>query len=144
VSRGATERRERILAIRVRQTRIARVRLAEAHRRLERLEGTAEQLANMALSLTKAPGETSGLALRAIGEMGERLGTAAYQMRTPIADAAVERDRRLTDNIDAERNESSAEKMTARAAAQAERNREIRADANRPYRPRPSMLETEL
>jgi flagellar hook-length control protein FliK len=96
MSGGAAQRRQRILAVRVRQTRIAQVRLAEAHRKLERLEGTAEQLANMALSLTKSPGETSGLALRAIGEMGERLGTAAYQMRTPIADAAIERDQRLT------------------------------------------------
>lgn len=59
------ERRQRILSVRARQTRIARLRLAEAQRRLERLEGTASQLARMAATLTPDQGQTDGLSLRA-------------------------------------------------------------------------------
>lgn len=138
------DRRLRILSVRARQTRIARIRLAEAQRRLERLEGTAGQLVRMAASLSPNEGATDGLSLRALGELGERLGQAAHHMRTPIADAADARDRKLADNILAEQKESTAGKMADRAERQAEYQRDIRADANRPFRPRPSALESEF
>lgn len=137
-------RRQRILSVRARQTRIARIRLAEAQRRLERLEGTASQLVRMAASLSTDAGPTDGISLRALGEMGERLGNAAHQMQAPIADAAGARDMKLAENIAAERNESSAEKMADRAARQAEHQRDIRTAANRPFRPRTSLLESEI
>lgn len=138
------DRRQRILSVRARQTRIARIRLAEAQRRLERLEGTVGQLVRMAATLTPDPGPTDGLSLRALGELGERLGQAAHHMRTPIADAADARDRKLADNILAKQKESTAEKMADRAERQAEYQRDIRADANRPFRPRTSVLESEF
>ncbi len=138
------DRRRRILSVRARQTRIARIRLAEAQRRLERLEGTASQLLRMAATLTPDHGPTDGLSLRALGELGERLGNAAHHMRAPIADAADARDLKLAENIQAERQESTAEKMTERADRQAAHQRAIRADANRPFRPRPSLLESEF
>ena len=137
-------RRARILSVRTRQTRIARVRLAEAQRRLERLEGTVGQLRRMAASLSAAAGPTDGISLRALGELGERLGNAAHHMQAPIADAADARDVKRVENIAAERNESSAEKMADRAARQADYQRDIRAAANRPFRPRPSLLESEI
>lgn len=137
-------RRQRILSVRARQTRIARIRLAEAQRRLERLEGTASQLIRMAATLAPGAGATDGISLRALGELGERLGTAAYQMQAPIADAAGARDLKLADNIAAERNESTAEKMADRAERQAEYQSDIRTAANRPFRPRASMLESEF
>ncbi len=138
------DRRQRILSVRARQTRIARIRLAEAQRRLERLEGTAGQLVRMAATLSPNEGQTDGLSLRALGELGERLGQAAHHMRTPIADAADARDRKLADNILAEQKESTAEKMADRAERQADYQRDIRADANRPFRPRTSVLESEF
>lgn len=138
------ERRQRILSVRARQTRIARLRLAEAQRRLERLKGTASQLARMAATLRPDQGQTDGLSLRALGELGERLGNASHQMRAPIADAVDARDLKLADNIRAERQESTAEKMADRAARQAEVQRDLRSDANRPFRPRGSVLESEI
>lgn len=141
---GLVQRRERILSVRARQTRIARLRLAEAQRRLERLEGTADQLTRMAATLSPDNGMTDGISLRALGELGERLGTAAHQIQAPIADAVDARNLRLADNIMAERNESTAEKMASRAARQIEHQRDLRADANRPFRPRPSLLESEI
>lgn len=138
------DRRQRILSVRARQTRIARIRLAEAQRRLERLEGTAGQLVRMAATLSPNEGPTDGLSLRALGELGERLGQAAHHMCTPIADAANARDRKLADNILAEQKESTAEKMADRAERQADYQRDIRADANRPFRPRVSFLESEF
>ncbi len=134
-------RRQRILSVRARQTRIARIRLAEAQRRLERLEGTAGQLVRMAATLSPDQGTTDGISLRALGELGERLGNAAHHMRAPIADAAGARDLKLADNIVAERNESTAEKMADRAERQSEYQRDIRTAANRPFRQRTSMLE---
>ncbi|MFM5913967.1 MAG: hypothetical protein ACKOPR_04370 [Chakrabartia godavariana] len=136
-------RRQRILSVRARQTRIAQIRLAEAQRRLERLEGTAGQLRRMAASLSAEDGMTDGLSLRALGEMRERLVQAAHQMETPIANAADVRDLKLADNIIARRNESTAEKMAERAAHQADHARIVRSDANRPFRPRPTRLESE-
>lgn len=141
---GIVQRRARILSVRARQTRIARLRLAEAQRRLERLEGTASQLTRMAATLSPDDGMTDGITLRALGELGERLGNAAHHIKVPIADAAQARDLRLADNILAERNESTAEKMADRAFRQAEHQRNVRADANRPFRPRPSLLESEF
>jgi hypothetical protein len=64
-------------------------------------------------------------------------------MRAPIADAADARDLKLADNIRAERQESTAEKMADHAERQAEHQRDIRADANRPFRPRVSVLGSE-
>ena len=137
-------RRQRILSVRARQTRIARIRLAEAQRRLERLEGTASQLVRMAATLSPGEGATDGISLRARGELGERLGNAAHLMQAPIADAAGARNLKLAENITAERNESTAEKMADRAERQAEYQRDMRAAANRPFRPRASMLESEF
>lgn len=137
-------RRQRILSVRARQTRIARLRLAEAQRRLERLETTAGQLVRMAATLSPGEGATDGLSLRTLSELGERLGNAAHHMKAPIADAAGARDLKLADNILAERNESTAEKMADRTRRQAEYQRDTRTAANRPFRPRASLLESEF
>jgi hypothetical protein len=88
------ERRQRILSVRARQTRIARLRLAEAQRRLERLEGTASQLARMAATLTPDQGPTDGLSLRALVEQEKdtypvRAGTFHLVSTVAELDSAV-------------------------------------------------------
>jgi hypothetical protein len=73
---------------------------------------------------------------------------AIYRALNPapvdVSGAVDARDLKLADNIRAERQESTAEKMADRAARLAEQQRDLRADANRPFRPRWSVLESEI
>ena len=138
---GTAQRRHRILAVRVRQARIAQASLADAHRQLDKLELTATQLARMADNLGAANGETNALHLRTLGEFGTRLRTAAQQLATPIANARTKCAQRLTARLIADQKENGASQLAERATRDDDRTQDLRVQASRPFRPRKSWLE---
>lgn len=140
MSKQLTERRARILRLRVVEHRVATARLAHADGALANLGRIAGRLAALRRTLGAEVGEASGVSLRAMAEMSQRLDNASDSLIVPISDAERARNRVNAERLKAQQKEDSATKLHDRAAEAEVRARELRAGANRPYRKRAATL----
>ena len=127
-----------------RRARIARVRhvqhlqaagaAAQAESRLETLEGNADRLAGLRISLLAAYGTTDGAALANAGELAMRLDEAAHALDRAIDDQQRTVSLRLAERLGARIAQESAERLQVRAVAEMQRLIEERMAAG--FRPR--------
>lgn len=134
-------RRARVHAVRVRQTRIAAITLAQASHTLARLEDTAQHLTQMAHSLARPMGPAPGASLREAGELAARLRKAVHDLEHPIARARTDREDRLAQRVQAEWRENGASRLADDAQRRDAREKEARLAADRPHRLPISLLE---
>jgi hypothetical protein len=137
-----TARRARILRLRSIEHRIAQAKLARADAALLNLTRIVERIDALKNGLGTTQGGTSGMALKAMTEMAMRLDTAQSGMVTPINEAEARRTEFSLLRVAAQQKEDSAAKLHEKAATHEAAARILRADANRPYRKRPTFLET--
>lgn len=136
-------RRKQIHALRIRQTKIATVVLADARCRLNKIETTATQLAALADSLAPSRGTCDAISLRTSGELATRLREAVQDLQHPILHARHNRDHQLARRVEAEWRETGAKQLADKALRDADRLRDLRLAANRPHRPQRSNAKRE-
>jgi hypothetical protein len=139
---GTTARRARLLRLRAIEHRIAKAKLARADATLVNLERIAGRIAALRDGLGAGVGGTSGMNLKAMTEMSIRLDAARSGMTAPMNEAEARRAEFHALRITAQQKEDSAAKLHDKAATSEAASRDLRADANRPYRKRTSLLET--
>ena len=139
---GTTARRARLLRLRTIEHRIAKAKLARADATLVNLERIAGRIAALKNGLGAGVGGTSGMALKAMTEMSIRLDAAQIGMTAPIDEAEARRAEFNALRIAAQHKEDGAGKLHDKAATSEASMRDLRADANRPFRNRNAFLET--
>lgn len=139
---GTTTRRARLLRLRIIEHRIAKAKLARADAALVNLERIAGRIAALRDGLGASVGGTSGMALKAMAEMSQRLDTARSGMTAPMTEAEARRAEFNALRITAQQKEDSAAKLHDKAATAEAATRDLRADANRPHRKRTAYLES--
>ena len=139
---GTTARRARLLRLRAIEHRIAKAKLARADATLVNLERIAGRIAALKNGLGAGVGGTSGMALKAMTEMSIRLDAARSGMTAPMTEAEARRAEYNALRITAQQKEDSAAKLHDKAATSEAATRDLRADANRPFRKRNAFLET--
>ncbi len=139
---GTTARRARLLRLRTIEHRIAKAKLARADATLVNLERIAGRIAALKNGLGAGVGGTSGMALKAMTEMSIRLDAAQIGMTAPIDEAEARRAEFNALRIAAQHKEDGAGKLHDKAATSEASMRDLRADANRPFRKRNAFLET--
>jgi hypothetical protein len=139
---GTTARRARLLRLRSIEHRIAKAKLARADAALVNLERIAGRIAALKDGLGAGVGGTSGMALKAMSEMSQRLDAARSGMTAPMSEAEARRAEFNALRIAAQQKEDSAAKLHDKAANAEAATRDLRADANRPHRKRNRYLES--
>jgi len=137
---GLAERRARIVRVRQMEHRVARAKLATAEAALANLDRIAERLSGLRTSLKPDAERTTGLALKSMAEMALRLEDAQCDLAAPIKGARHNRVRSMAERLAAKTREEGAEKLRERALRIELYEQTRRADANRPFRKRPSTL----
>lgn len=128
--KALAERRARITRVREVQHLHAVGQAAAAESKVVQLEGNAAKLAALRMSLTLAPGLTSGASLGNAGEMGLRLDTVRHGLSDAIGAAKAVAMARINDRRDADIRRESAERLEIRAVAELQRLIEERMSAN--------------
>lgn len=136
------ERRARIVRVRQMEHRVARAKLATAEAALANLGRIAGRLSGLRASLKPDTARTTGLALKSMAEMALRLEAAQHDLAAPIEGAQHNRVRSIAERAAAKTREEGAEKLRERALRSETYEQARRADANRPFRKRPSNLGT--
>ncbi|MDB5685671.1 MAG: hypothetical protein JWR77_260 [Rhizorhabdus sp.] len=119
--RALAQRRARITRVREVQHLHAVGEAATAEGKVVQLENNAARLAALRMSLTLAPGITSGAALGNAGEMGLRLDTVRHGLSDAIGAAKSIALARAGDRRDADIRRESAERLETRAVAELQR-----------------------
>lgn len=135
-----SERRSRILRVRQLEHSVARAKLANAEATLSNLDRISERLSNLRASLKPETERTNGLALKSMAEMAIRLERAQTDLAAPILGAQHNRVRSMAERAFAKNREQGAEKLRDRALRLEIYEQTRRADANRPFRKRDSVL----
>jgi hypothetical protein len=130
------QRRARITRVREVQLLHAVGEAAAAEGKVNQLEGNAAKLAAMRMSLTLAPGITTGAGIGNAGEMGLRLDTVRHGLTDAIGAAKAIAQARVNDRRDADIRRESAERLENRAVIELQRMIEERMSANFRCRPR--------
>jgi len=134
--KALAERRARITRVREVQHLHAIGEAAAAEGKVVQLEGNAARLAALRMSLTLAPGITTGAGLGNAGEMGLRLDTVRHGLTDAIGAAKAVATARLKDRRDADIRRESAERLETRAVAELQQMIEERMMANIRHRSR--------
>jgi len=134
--RALAERRARITRVREVQHLHAIGEAAAAEGKVVQLEGNAARLAALRMSLTLAPGITTGAGLGNAGEMGLRLDTVRHGLTDAIGAAKAVATARAKDRSDADIRRESAERLETRAVAELQQMIEERMMANIRHRSR--------
>jgi len=134
--KALAERRARITRVREVQHLHAISEAAAAEGKVVQLEGNAAKLAALRMSLTLAPGITSGASLGNSGEMGLRLDTVRHGLTDAIGAAKAVASARIKDRTDADIRRESAERLETRAVAELQQMIEERMMANVRHRTR--------
>jgi len=134
--KALAQRRARITRVREVQLLHAVGEAAAAEGKVNQLEGNAAKLAAMRMSLTLAPGITSGAGIGNAGEMGLRLDTVRHGLTDAIGAAKAIAQARVNDRRDADIRRESAERLENRAVIELQRMIEERMTANFRLRPR--------
>jgi hypothetical protein len=134
--KALAERRARITRVREVQHLHAISEAAAAEGKVVQLEGNAAKLAALRMSLTLAPGITSGASLGNSGEMGLRLDTVRHGLTDAIGAAKAVASARIKDRTDADIRRESAERLETRAVAELQQMIEERMMANVRHRAR--------
>lgn len=134
--KALAERRARITRVREVQHLHAVGEAAAAEGKVVQLEGNAARLAALRMSLTLAPGLTSGASLGNAGEMGLRLDTVRHGLTDAIGAAKAVATARVKDRTAADIRRESAERLETRAVAELQRMIEERMAANIRHRRR--------
>ena len=134
--RALAERRARITRVREVQHIHAIGEAAAAEGKVVQLEGNAARLAALRMSLTLAPGITTGAGLGNAGEMGLRLDTVRHGLTDAIGAAKAVATARAKDRSDADIRRESAERLETRAVAELQQMIEERMMANIRHRSR--------
>jgi hypothetical protein len=134
--KALADRRARITRVREVQHLRAVSEAAAAEGKVVQLEGNAARLAALRMSLTLAPGMTSGASLGNAGEMGLRLDTVRHGLSDAIGAAKAVALARINDRRDADIRRESAERLENRAVAELQRMIEERMAANIRHRMR--------
>jgi len=116
--KALAERRARITRVREVQHLHAMGEAAAAEGKVVQLEGNAARLAALRMSLTLAPGLTTGASLGNAGEMGLRLDTVRHGLSDAIGAAKAIATARANDRRDADIRRESAERLEHRAVAE--------------------------
>jgi hypothetical protein len=135
------QRRARITRVREVQLLHAVGEAAAAQGKVAQLEGNAAKLAAMRVSLTLAPGLTTGAGIGNAGEMGLRLDTVRHGLTDAIGAAKAIAQARVKDRSDADIRRESAERLEHRAVAELQRLIEERMTANFRRRPRKDAID---
>jgi len=128
--KALAERRARITRVREVQHLHAIGEAAAAEGKVVQLEGNAARLAALRMSLTLAPGITTGAGLGNAGEMGLRLDTVRHGLTDAIGAAKAVASARAKDRRDADIRRESAERLETRAVAELQQMIEERMMAN--------------
>ena len=134
--KALAQRRARITRVREVQLLHAVGEAAAAEGKVNQLEGNAAKLAAMRMSLTLAPGITTGAGIGNAGEMGLRLDTVRHGLTDAIGAAKAIALARANDRRDADIRRESAERLEGRAVVELQRLIEERMTANFRRRPR--------
>ncbi len=134
------ERRSRIVRVRQMEHRVARAKLATAEATLANLDRISGRISGLRASLRPEAEQTTGLALKSMAEMALRLDSAQCDLAAPIRGAEHDRVRSMAERLAAKSREEGAEKLREKAQRTEIREQALRADANRPFRKRPSTL----
>ena len=134
--RALAERRARITRVREVQHLHAIGEAAAAEGKVVQLEGNAARLAALRMSLTLAPGITTGAGIGNAGEMGLRLDTVRHGLTDAIGAAKAIATARAKDRRDADIRRESAERLETRAVAELQQMIEERMAANMRHRRR--------
>lgn len=134
--KALAERRARITRVREVQHLHAIGEAAAAEGKVVQLEGNAARLAALRMSLTLAPGITTGAGLGNAGEMGLRLDTVRHGLTDAIGAAKAVATARVKDRRDADIRRESAERLETRAVAELQQMIEERMMANIRHRSR--------
>ncbi|HMI17998.1 MAG TPA: hypothetical protein VK533_00505 [Sphingomonas sp.] len=134
--KALAQRRARITRVREVQLLHAVGEAAAAEGKVAQLEGNAAKLAAMRMSLTLAPGITTGAGIGNAGEMGLRLDTVRHGLTDAIGAAKAIAQARVNDRRDADIRRESAERLEGRAVIELQRLIEERMTANFRRRPR--------
>jgi len=134
--RALAERRARITRVREVQHLHAIGEAAAAEGKVVQLEGNAAKLAALRMSLTLAPGITTGAGIGNAGEMGLRLDTVRHGLTDAIGAAKAIATARAKDRRDADIRRESAERLETRAVAELQQMIEERMMANNRHRSR--------
>ena len=134
------ERRSRIVRVRQMEHRVARAKLASAEAALANLDRISGRISGLRASLKPDAERTTGLALKSMAEMALRLDAAKGDLAAPIRGAEHERVRSIAERLAAKTREEGAEKLREQALRSESNEQTRRADANRPFRKRPSTL----
>jgi len=134
--RALAERRARITRVREVQHLHAIGEAAAAEGKVVQLEGNAARLAALRMSLTLAPGITTGAGIGNAGEMGLRLDTVRHGLTDAIGAAKAVATARAKDRRDADIRRESAERLETRAVAELQQMIEERMMANIRHRSR--------
>ena len=137
--RAIAERRARITRVREVQHLHAIGEAAAAEGKVIQLEGNAAKLAALRVSLTLAPGITTGAGLGNAGEMGLRLDTVRHGLSDAIGAARAIALARANDRRDADIRRESAERLENRAVAELQQLIEDRMAANIRHRRRKEL-----
>lgn len=129
-------RRERIARVRRIEHIQAAGAAAAAEAQLQTLEQSAARVLDLRLSLTTGIGSLASQTLAAQGELAHRLDLARFGLADAIAGARVTAAAKAAERIEARVRQESAERLTERAAAEADRLVERRqsAESRRPPR----------
>jgi hypothetical protein len=119
--KSLAERRARITRVREVQHLHAVGEAAAAESKVMQLEGNAAKLAALRMSLSLAPGITSGAQLGNSSEMGLRLDTVRHGLTDAIGAAKAVATARIQDRSDADIRRESAERLEHRAVAELQR-----------------------
>lgn len=134
--KALADRRARITRVREVQHLHAVGEAAAAEGKVVQLEGNAAKLAALRMSLSLAPGITSGASLGNSGEMGLRLDTVRHGLTDAIGAAKAIATARVKDRTDADIRRESAERLETRAVAELQQMIEERMMANFRHRTR--------
>jgi len=137
--RALAERRARITRVREVQHLHAVGEAAAAEGKVVQLEGNAARLAALRMSLSLAPGITTGAGLGNAGEMGLRLDTVRHGLSDAIGAAKAIALARANDRRDADIRRESAERLESRAVAELQQLIEDRMAANIRHRRRKEL-----
>lgn len=134
------ERRSRIVRVRQMEHRVARAKLANAEAALANLDRISGRISGLRASLKPDAERTTGLALKSMAEMALRLDAAQSDLAAPIRGAEHDRVRSIAERLAAKSREEGAEKLREKALRTEIYEQTRRADANRPFRKRPTSL----
>jgi hypothetical protein len=126
-----SQRRARILKIRITNRRIAEAKLAQSSALLSGKEALGRRIASLRCGSITDSGFCSGADLQASGELGSRLDTALTAMAVSLSTARRMNDDRRKQYSAAVRHEAAAEKLAAAASRLEDHKKEHRQSASR-------------